>query len=96
MQKMLYKQLHLLMAQHNQLVAEGRNPAVQVRSLQGAVACGTMVRFYGIKMGEREAGWLKSRSTRGWDLVNGVPSDALAAVEKALTDIKAAALRNRS
>jgi len=90
MQVMLYKQLHDLMQNHNHLVQNGHNQAQAVKNLNGVIACGTVVGFFKVKLGEADKGWMKSRSTRGLDMVNGVPSDSLTAVERALKDVKTA------
>ena len=95
LQQMLYQQLHLLIEDHNGLVFSRHNDAQYIQGLEGVIACGTMVRFYKVRLGEKEMGWMKSRTVRGLDLVNGVPSDAMGAVEKALNDIKAVTAKKK-
>ncbi|KIW00121.1 uncharacterized protein PV09_08303 [Verruconis gallopava] len=90
LQTCLHAQLGALLRQHEESVAQGRNMAPRVKSVNGAVACGTMVRFYKLKTGNEGSGWLRAWSARGLDLVNGVPSEALGCVERILLRIKRA------
>jgi hypothetical protein len=84
----LYKQLCASLQQHNGTVAQGQNRAGPLKSINGAIACGTMVRFFKVREGKASDGWLKAWSALGLDMVNGDPSAALGAVERILVRIK--------
>ena len=87
----LYNRCSPLLQRHNGLVEEGRCPSSvgKIKSLSGAIACGSMVRFFKLKVeeAERNSRVFSMWSPRGLDLVNGDPSQALTTTEKILLRI---------
>jgi hypothetical protein len=83
------------MSEQHATIRQGRNQSPPVSQMMGAVACGTMVRFYKGKyeFAVQPEGWLKAQEKRGLDLVNGVPSGALLAVEKVLLGVREASMK---
>lgn len=84
----LYSHLCGVMEQHNTSVQQLRNQAQAIKSVDGAVACGAMVRFFKAKAEHAGSGWLRAWSARGLDLVNGAPSNSMLTVERILSKIK--------
>jgi hypothetical protein len=84
----LYNQICTLLKQHNDLVVQGRNQASAMKSISGAVACGSMVRFFKVQAATVGTGWFRAYSAKGIDLVNGVPSSSLGLTERILMTIK--------
>jgi hypothetical protein len=94
-QHVLYNHLHSTLQQHNLSVTQGRNHAQYIKTIDGVVACGTTVRFFKAHADQRGNGYLKALTPRGQDLVNGVPSEAMAQVERILSKIKDSGKKGR-
>jgi hypothetical protein len=88
LQTHLYKQLCNLLQHHSSSVAQVFNRASLLKSIDGAIACGPMVRFFKVKAGTEGSGWFRTWSAKGLDLVNGDPSASKAFIERILLRIK--------